>query len=108
MDKKNGSPYNEWCIGTFPGLCTIVFKTSTRYLKYFALFGSGGFKQFKRSILALLTQNFRYFVCRPQNLHTQTLQFSRKYRTNMTYVQSQNTYIFSHIYATVKNSILCM
>jgi len=46
---------------------------------------------------ALLTQNFRYFVRRPQSLPTQTLQFSRKYRTNMTYVQSQNTHIFPHI-----------
>ena len=34
MDKKMVSPYNEGCIGKFPGLCTIFFKTSTQYLKF--------------------------------------------------------------------------
>jgi len=34
MAKKMVSPYNECCIGQFPGLCTRCFKTSTRYLKF--------------------------------------------------------------------------
>ena len=33
------SPYNEWCIGKFPGLCTVFFKNSTRYSE-FDSFGS--------------------------------------------------------------------
>jgi len=34
MDKKMISPDIEWCIGIFPGLCTIFFKTSTGYLEF--------------------------------------------------------------------------
>ena len=34
IDKKAISPHIEWCFGKCPGLCTIVFKTSTRYLKF--------------------------------------------------------------------------
>jgi len=34
INKKMISSYNEWCIGKFPGVCTISFNTSTRYLKF--------------------------------------------------------------------------
>jgi len=34
MDKKLILPHFEWCIGKCPGLCTIFFKTFTRYLKF--------------------------------------------------------------------------
>jgi len=29
MDKKMISPHSEWCIGKYPGLCTVFLKTST-------------------------------------------------------------------------------
>ena len=34
MDKKMISPHIDWGIGKCPGLCTIIFKTSTWYLKF--------------------------------------------------------------------------
>jgi len=33
MDKKMISPDIEWCIGIFPGFCTIILKTSIWYLE---------------------------------------------------------------------------
>jgi len=31
------SPHIKWCIGKCPGVCTIIFKTFTWYLIFFAL-----------------------------------------------------------------------
>ena len=88
MDMKMVSPYNECCIGKFPGLCTICFKTSTRYLKFmlyhiviwifeillmFPIFMpklcSGGFKVMNNNLLYLYV-NVNTVLCAVKVRHT--------------------------------------